>query len=148
MNRRTLLGMVLGALAGVSLPKVAWAAVERNLTPVPRPDPSGRLAALRRRRFSTGCNPQIAELFVSCGADVSAAIAGLTARGDEINHLAGRFEKAAPPARLLSGAEVGIASYGSLIIRNEAEGKKFIQDMANAVAAAAKRRRDDGTFSF
>lgn len=52
----------------------------------------------------------IAELFVSVGADVSGAVAGLTALGVQLEGTAAKFQQAAPAALLLEGAAVGVGA--------------------------------------
>lgn len=52
----------------------------------------------------------IAELFVSVGADVTQAIAGLTALGTQLEGTTAKFQAAAPAALLLEGAAAGIGA--------------------------------------
>lgn len=52
----------------------------------------------------------IAELFVSVGADVSAAISNLTSLGTQVEGLASKFQQAAPAALLFEAAAAGIGA--------------------------------------
>ncbi len=140
MNRRTLLGMVLGAFSGVSLPKVAWAAVERNLTPAEFEAIEDQIDVSEARAILAASNGERvawAAITTKCGSAVPIGIhppfcqCEISARG--------------PLTEQLPYPQVKM---GSLIIRNEAEAKAFLKQMGEAIAAAAKRRRNDGSFSF
>src|ERR1051326_3797176 len=52
----------------------------------------------------------ISELFISVGADVSGAIAGLTAVQSQLNKTTSSFQQAAPAALLFEAAGAGIGA--------------------------------------
>jgi TP901 family phage tail tape measure protein len=73
----------------------------------------------------------IADLFISVGADVSAAQSGLTSIGNQLDRTANQFQAAAPAALVLSAAGAAVAAgFGSAVT----VAASFEQAMANVRA--------------